>query len=316
MMQVRKCPEGLWEEWALKDSSATFFQTKAWHSLVSPYMAGASAPLLFESGGNKAVLPLFHRKRLLWDFYQSPFGTYTALLCPEALPPYFLEEIRLWLGARNVELFSSPISRNTVAIGEVSHNATFLIDLEGLPEDFANAWVGSQRRYLRKAQEAGLRVRRAVSPEDVRAYLEIYGKSHARWDKLARGRYEDGLFHAIWGNLKDTESLRFWVTELEGRILGGAVCFYHNKHAVQWHSVVDPERFNLGGNQILLRHSIADAAARGYAYYDLNPSGGLEKVEAFKRDFGSRRVPFDNYASLSPGYARIRRIKGLLGRGA
>jgi hypothetical protein len=316
MMTVQACPEGLWEEWARRDSTATFFQTKAWHSLVAPYVAGASRPLLFQSGESKAVLPLFSRKRLLWEFHQSPFGTYTALLCPEALPPSFLEEIRSWLGKRNVELFSSPITRNPVAIGEVSPNATFLIDLENLPEDFPNAWVGSQRRYLRKAQEAGLVVRRAASGEDIGAYLGIYGKSHARWDKLARGRYADALFHSIWGNLKDTEALRFWVTELDGRILGGAVCFYHNRHAVQWHSVVDPGRFGLGANQILLRHSIADAAARGFAFYDLNPSGGLEKVEAFKRDFGSRRVPFDNYVSMSPGYARIRKAKALVGRRA
>jgi hypothetical protein len=265
--------------------------------------------LWFIGSGGQAVLPLIRRRRLLWDFHRSPFGTYTALLCPGKLPDGDLRAIARWLGKRNVELFSSPHTANPVSIGSRSPNATYVVDLAGLAGDPVSGWAENQKRHLRKADRNGITVRAAESETDVDAYLEIYAEVRARWGTRSRGRYPDALFHAIWRALKGGDALRFWLAEAEGRILGGYICFYHNQHSVQWQNAVRPDCFAMGANQSLLRHIIADAAARGFAQFDMNPSGGIEGVENFKGSFGTRRVEFGNYLSFSPGYAWMRGVK-------
>jgi hypothetical protein len=314
MIKVERCSDALWDELARRDATCTFFQTRAWHSLVAPYAGGAPFPLRFECAGGQAVLPLLRCGRLLWDFHRSPFGTYTALLCPDKLPAGDLHGISRWLGKRNVELFSPPHTSNPTPMGSRSPNATYVVDLAGLAGDPAAGWAENQKRHLGKASRSGITVRLAASEADVEGYLGIYAAVRARWGGRARGRYPDSLFHSIWRGLKDGDSLRFWLAEAEGRIVGGYICFYHNRHAVQWQNAVHPDRFASGANQSLLRRIIGDAAERGFPQFDMNPSGGLEGVENFKRSFGTRRIEFENYASLSRGYALMRGLKSLLGR--
>jgi CelD/BcsL family acetyltransferase involved in cellulose biosynthesis len=306
----------IWEDLARRDAACTFFQTPAWHAAVAPLLGGESAPLLFEFGNIRAVLPLVKVRRPLRDVYISPFGTYSGLVCPDRLDAAQTQSVRDRLAGLNVELFSSPFAENPVAVGRSAENATYVIDLAKVnPADVPAGWAGNQRRHRRSADKAGLAVGLASDARDVDAYYAVYEKTLARWGEKARGRYPRELFQSLWRSLAPSGAMRLWLARREDRIVGGDVCFYHNRHAVQWHGVVDAEFFKAGAAQALLDAVVADAARRGFALYDMNPSGGLAAVEAFKKDFGSRRVEFRTWRNLTFPWSWAGRIRRLFASG-
>ena len=54
---------------------------------------------------------------------------------------------------------------------------------------------------------------------------------------------------------------------------------------------------------VLTAEIIRDACARGYAWYDMNPSGGHEGVEEFGRRWGTIELPCP-YVATEPLAAR------------
>jgi CelD/BcsL family acetyltransferase involved in cellulose biosynthesis len=300
----QRCPEDLWKDLARRDDSAVFFQTPEWHALALRDLrrrgvAGAeSHPFLFEWDGGRAALPLLRVPGRLHEMFQSPFGTYTALLSDGPVPTPALGEIAAFLRGRNVDLFSSPHTAHPLVLAGARPNATYLVDLRNVDVTrVEESWANNQRRHFRNGVKAGLTVRTAEGAKDVEAYYRVYEKTLERWGGKARSRYSPEFFRDLWDTLGGGP-MRLWLAESAGRVVGGDVCFYHNRHAVQWHGVVDAEFFKAGATQALLHAIIGDAARRGFSVYDMNPSGGLSAVESFKKDFGSRRVEFPTYRNL------------------
>ena len=65
--------------------------------------------------------------------------------------------------------------------------------------------------------------------------------------------------------------------------------------------------FKVRPTNLLMYEAIKDACDRGYAWFDFNPSGGHEGVEAFKKNFGAQALPAPVIQSTSP---RTRLVKG------
>lgn len=299
-----RCSEDIWRDLARADASATFFQTPEWHALALRELARAgkraeTAPILFEWEGGRAALPLLRVPGALHAWHKSPFGTYTGLLASGPIPEQIMTEITSHVRGLNVELFASPHAAHPLVLKGARPDATYLIDLPsvdaGAPE---KSWAKNQQRHYRNAAKAGLSVRAGRGAADWDGYYAVYEKTLERWGGKARSRYTREFFAELEAALGGGEAMRLWVAEKDGRIVGGDVCFYHNRHAVQWHGVVDAEFFKAGATQILLHAIVADAARRGFAVYDMNPSGGLAAVESFKKDFGSRRLEFATYVNL------------------
>ena len=315
------CPIPLRESLAREDSSATFFQTPAWHRLAAAHFnrdrATEMAPLLFEfaRGGEtvQACLPLLRDRRWGRDRYFSPFGTYTALLCPDTLEAAERAHIEARLTGLNLHLAGSPFTRNPLFAGgaEAAKRArtpsrTQVIDLT--PEHAESPtrdWENDPRRRLRIARENGVSARASAGSEaDWDAYYNLYLKSLRRWGAGATSGYPRALFDDIRDAIgANTEarggtggpSIKLWLAEHEGKAAAGYIAFYHNNHACIWHGAADQDYFKLGATQLLYHDMIADAARRGFTVFDMMGSAGLAPLEAFKASMGARTVEYDSF---------------------
>ncbi|HSR30915.1 MAG TPA: GNAT family N-acetyltransferase, partial [Anaerolineae bacterium] len=104
--------------------------------------------------------------------------------------------------------------------------------------------------------------------------------------------------------------IRLWLARFERRVIAGVICFYHNRHAAWWHSASDQLGRSLHANHVLQYHIIRDACERGYHFYDLLPSGGLENVVQFKNGFSPQRKTIRMY--MSPPMLAARAVRGIL----
>jgi CelD/BcsL family acetyltransferase involved in cellulose biosynthesis len=301
---MKLCPPALWEELALGDPTATFFQTPAWLRIAARHSGddrGAArlpeiAPLLFELPGGPACLPLLRDRRWGRDRYFSALGAYAALLAPRALDAADLAAVDGTLSRLNLHLVSSPFARNRAAAGKSLPARTQVIDLHpGTAEDPARGWDPDPRRRLRIARENGLTVRPGSTAEDWDAYYALYQKSLRRWGARATRAYPKALFEALREEAGRNPGVRLWLSEHEGRAMGGYIALYHNAHACVWHGASDEAAFKLGSTQLLYHDMFADAARRGFAVFDLLGSAGLAPLEAFKASLGARTVEYASF---------------------
>jgi hypothetical protein len=289
----------LWEELARADDTATFFQTPAWFAFAARRHPGAkAAPLLFEFPDGPACLPLLRDRRWGRDRYFSPFGTYAAVLCSRHLAAAERGEVESSLSSLNLQLTSSPFTRNPVSVGRALSAVSHFIDLRVTdPEDPARAWERDARRRARRAAEAGVVVRRVRHDEDRdwEAYKALYRGTVTRWGGRARSVHPPEFFDDLRAMLAPRPGFQFWVAESQGVIGAGFIGFDHNRHHALWHAAADGAFFGSGAVQLLYRTMIADAARRGLETFDLLGSGGLAGVEAFKASLGAREVRYESY---------------------
>jgi hypothetical protein len=171
------------------------------------------------------------------------------------------------------------------AVDEHSRIIDLRLGLDAIYEQTTHA----HKKALRKAEREGVRVRPAESQEDWRAYFDLYLASLERWrrggpEKRTHGRYEWGLFHAVAGRRSPHEKL--WLAIHRDEIIAGILCFYWGEHMVTWHAAALAERFDVRPNNALYWEILRDAAARGFRWFDFNPSGGYGGVVSFKDNFG------------------------------
>jgi CelD/BcsL family acetyltransferase involved in cellulose biosynthesis len=301
---VKICPEDLWESLARADDSSTFFQTPAWHHIAARHYKAESVPLLFEfpeDRGGAACLPLLRDKRWGRWRYFSPFGTYTAVVCPHKLEPREIQVIESVLASLNIHLISSPFTKNPVRAGRAIPARIQAIDLAALdPENIARNWDEDQRRRVRVAEREGLSVRVASSRADWDNCRTLYALSLQRWGSRTTVEYPPSLFGALRDTLAGHPGVKLWLVERGGAIGAYCVTLYHNRHAVAWSNAADARIFQSGGTQLLFREMIADALRGGFSIFDFGGSGGLSGVETFKGKFGTRVLGFDSYIN-SPG---------------
>ena len=306
------CSEPLWEQLSQDDATCTFYQTPAWHRIAARHYGAESVPLLFQfknqSTTTSACLPLLKKRSTGRTRYFSPFGTYTALVCPRKLETDELAAVAQALSRLNLHLISSPFTPNAFTVGKILPSKVQVIDLTALdPENPMRDWDEGQRRRVRVAQINNAIVRTAQSESEWDRYYELYRLSLQRWGKTATVAYPKSLFDDIRDSLGNNPDVKLWVAEHNGEIGAGYLTFYHNRHVVPWHGAADESFFQLGATQILFLTQIQDALQRGFSVFDLTGSGGLSGVEAFKSRFGTRTLEFESSLNR-PG------VLGLLAR--
>jgi CelD/BcsL family acetyltransferase involved in cellulose biosynthesis len=313
---MKFCSEELWESLARADDTATFFQTPAWHRIAARHFKAESAPLLFdfaESQGGPACLPLLRDKRWGRWRYFSPFGTYTAVVCPRTLGPDEISVIESTLNPLNIQLASSPFTRNPVRVGKAIPARVQVLDLTTVdPDDVIKNWEKGQRRWSRVAQREGLSVRLASSKEDWDAYHRLYELSLARWGSRATTRYPASVFEDI-RNLSGGETDRtLWIAEKDGVIGAGVLAFRLHRHMPVWHSAADAAFFEMGATQLLYLNMIGDAKREGFASLDFLGSAGLEGVETFKTHFGTKPKSYESFLNRSGIIGRLAGLRDAL----
>jgi hypothetical protein len=207
-----------------------------------------------------------------------------------------------------------------VTIPRLAH----VLELDG---GFDRVWkhrfTGTARTAVRKAERAGLTVRRDVTGELVPVFYELFERSLGRWadqqhepEWLARwrARRRDPIekFRTI---ASLGAACRIWVAFKDDRP-AATILVLQGRNAHYTRGAMDKE---LAGptraNYLLHSLAIAEACEAGCRHYHLGETGGSQSLAQFKTRFGARPWRYDQYhLERLPLTAADRRLRGAVKR--
>ncbi|MBD3390597.1 MAG: GNAT family N-acetyltransferase [Chitinivibrionales bacterium] len=275
---------------------ATFFHTPMWAEAFSAYTRGAVMPepvwIAFDDGAALVVAMCRKRLRLgITRLVSSPAGTFGGWVTADSLNAGHARAAAAHL-VRLPNLIwrenpYDPLLGEIDIPGSATDN-THAVDLrEGFDPVYAR-WSRGHVNAVNKAKRGGVVVGRAGAVEDWRRHFDSYRQLRHRWRKPSTD-YRWRLFEALRENQSD--HIVLWAAQRDGRQLASVICFYWNTHAVAWHAAASREDFGIRANHYMYYEIMRDAAARGYHWFDMNPSGGSPGVASFKEHLGCRELP-------------------------
>jgi hypothetical protein len=195
--------------------------------------------------------------------------------------------------------------------GERGRETTLAIDLA---PGFERVWArfrGNHRRGVRDARRAGFELDRAREPREVDAYHAVYRDAIRRWGRRrAFGHFPARFFHALHEAGGADEWARLWLLRREGEVVGGAWILGAREHLDYWHACARRDVLRAFPMHLLVAEAVRAACLDGRRWFDLNPSGGLEGVELFKRGFRPEELELPlvrRFSAPLRAYRRVRR---------
>jgi hypothetical protein len=326
MSVLDPAPPELWDRVCERCPYATFFHTRHWAEVMVatfPHLRIATRAYLFEDG-TVAILPLLHSRAGAHGFfrgYDSMFpGVYGGIIAEGDLSEEQVRRIYASMrGLRTawVRVFGNPYA--PWGIPEVFRPRVLFTQALRLSGEFRDVWrefSRGNRSNIRKAVRSGLQVALAESEGDCAQYYAVYQEALRRWGERATSRYPLTLFRLLCRY--DQQRVRLWLVRKSGVVIGGILVLYHNRHAVYWHGAFADAFFEYRPSNLVQAEAIRDACARGYQWYDFNPSGGHAGVVRFKQSFHPQVLYFHTATIegswLSRLYARGRAAVGGKGK--
>jgi hypothetical protein len=282
-----------WDEMWAACPYATYSQSRAWSEDWATYTGGSLQPrpmLARFDDGHRVLLPLTRqrrRSRLTMRHLLSPAGTYGGWLTGEPLTPLHAEVLTEWLLAKRAPLWwrvnpfdplaAVPMARAT------EPDETHIVRLErGLEAQMSHR---GHREAVRKAQRAGLTVRKGAGAGDWETYYSIYLTTLERWGPNASSNYGAALFELL--RRRGAPGIDLWLVELEdGTAVSGSINLCGPRHLAGWHMASLSDYFRLKPTNLLINEMIQDAVDRSFSWFDMHPSGGHEGVTRFKENCG------------------------------
>lgn len=165
--------------------------------------------------------------------------------------------------------------------------STHLIDLS---RGFESLWTDTidkqRKKRWRRAQGMGVSVRRGDAGDDLRRYYDIY---RSRMENLGETHHPLTLFAELLE--RGGDSVRLYVAEHEGRIVGGHVNFYWKNTVTAWNGFTIAESNQFQPGTLLYIECVKLACEEGFDTYNLGESLGKPSLVAFKESLGG--VPYD-----------------------
>lgn len=319
---LKSVSRDFWDDVVKSSQYATFFHTYEWAKIMSetfPEYSISTRGFIMEDG-TRVILPLISISAKVFKRYISMEpGVYGGpvtdgrLLEQEEIDAIFQSIIsprvaQISITGNPLEAYELPDQFQVIG------DFTQVLDLRQTFDAIYRNWSKGHKRGLRRAQKAGVSVRPASSEEEIAQYFRCYQDSLRRWGASARSFYPIELFFNIFRYSKD--SGRIWLAFFDGVVISGAVVFYHNRHAVYWHGASLEQFFDKYPNILLHYVIIKDACAKGFQFYDFNPSGragSLEGVVVFKQRFGTEKYPLNRWQWDSPIWKALKEIRRRLG---
>mgnify|MGYP000916899180 CR=1 FL=1 len=304
-MEVITLPgRDIWDSIVRNTRHATFFHSPAWITILEktyPGYRNNTRAFIFENG-SRAILPLMVERGRGVIFKKAkhksmPLGVYGGIISAAQLSADERQAIFRHLTASDIhdlKLVAAPLDNQEYpAHFKRTPLLTHLLSLEGGFERIRGGFSRGQKSNINQARKKGVTVRVGGTEEDYRRYFHIYQDTLKRWGAQAGARYPWGLFR----NLCEARSpdIKLWLAEKEGKAIAGVIALYCNATALYWHGCSLQGYFDHYPNNLLHAEIIRDACERGYARYDLSPSGGYEGVIRFKDSFSAQRVGFNAY---------------------
>ena len=315
-------PVELWRHLWENSTQATFSESPWWAQIWSEYSGGAMAPepaLITFDDGSRAVLPLTRQThhRVLTRYLLAPAGTYGGWLSDDLLDERRARLLAEWLLAERAPLWwrpnpFDPLTDSLRALATDSRDdVTHVMPLpEGAESQLRHR---GHRMAVNKARRAGLTVRRATDEQDWQRYLAVYDDTVRRWGEGGMV-YRPELFERL--RVVGGKRVELWLVETaEGQTVAGAINLLGHRHVAGWHMVSLKEYHPARPTNLLVHDCVVDAAKRGYAWFDMHPSGGLEGVAAFKEHCGGVTRPSPVVViGPDPAARAAEHVLGALGR--
>lgn len=274
--------------------TATFFHSSEWAGVWHSWTAGKYVPaprrVEFEDGTRAVIAASVRKGRVGFASLSelSPASTFGGWVSTDALGPAHAAEL-----ARAILALSPRVRWRLNPYDSLSASITAPVLLDDttqvveLSSDFDavfHQWDQGQRQKVAQARRAGLEVRLAADAADWKAYFDAYQDSLRRWGARTTSAYPWRLFETLCALA--SPRIRLWVAALDGRVIAGVLCLYARRHVAYWHGAAVEEHMKKRPMNLLLHAAMEDACARGFRWFDFNPSGGHESVRAFKEGFG------------------------------
>ncbi|MEY4544663.1 MAG: hypothetical protein RL685_858 [Pseudomonadota bacterium] len=294
------------DEWAAlwrESETATFFHSPEWAELWSRFdPATQSVPeRLRFSDGRQALLPLCFERRfggLLGCFTASPQATFGGWIArdpvDDAQADALLEHL-LERGSSSLVWRMNPYDSVAFDAGQrrglwCRADHTHAIELSPGADALAKKFKNGYRSDIRKALKTGrISVEPATSVDEWRAYYRVYQETLGRWGHQLSEGYPWELFELL--ARLDSPFVKLWLARYDGAIVSGELCLYARRHVVSWHAATLQDYLRSHVAKVQILHVIQDACARGYRWFDFNPSAGLEGVRTFKESFDAQPLP-------------------------
>jgi hypothetical protein len=287
-----------WQLVATRSSEATFYHTPLWHEALvkaCPEYAVATLQFAFDSGA-QAVFPCVFKQegRLLrrkTRIKSSLFAGYGGIVAADELTA---EECRAaydhiaGMGA-SVTVSASPFGIGLPAGISGQETFTQVVRLPDDPELLHRGLSRGGRSNLSQALRKGVTVAQDRSGAFLDAYCALYRDTLRRWGDNTIQAYPEALFAALREVAGD--HVRLWLARVGNRVIAGAIVLYWNRIASYWSGASLQDSFGCYPNNLLHMEVMRDAVQRGYAVYDLGPSGGQEGVVRFKKSLGAEMLP-------------------------
>ncbi|MGZ6563399.1 MAG: GNAT family N-acetyltransferase [Solirubrobacteraceae bacterium] len=294
-----------WADAHARSSGTTFFHGPVWAQLWQAYSGGFFEPapqrVEFEDGRSAILgviraptrLPGVRRHYLSCEGNCGGWVTGDEL---EAAHARALAQQIVGLGSVVWRRHPLDVLATEVSVAATTIETTHLIDLRNGADAARARWRKTARHAAAGAERNGAVVRQATSLDDWSAYFDLYERMSKRWAR-PMALYNRALF-SLLGALDD-DDVELWLTELDGRLVGGGIFFRHGGHVVNWHGISDTTTCP-GASNLLDWKMIDVLAARGIATYDLNGSGPNPGVVWHKESMGGVATPIPTVFRTHP----------------
>lgn len=326
-MRLRPAGRAEWLEVAAASPAATFFHTPYWADVAGADGRWVDATALAVLGdGARAVYPLLaaprRRLRRLARAESTYAGCYGGPIAERPLRPEEIGALHAAAARRHLPglrvtlgpgMAGAPAPRGFV-------RATDHTSVVALGDGFDAALTRfdrKQRAAYRRGAEAGLAARPAAGTSDHDAYRSMYASTLERRGERSTAAYPAAVLRALARIVDEVPDVgHLWLVEHEGIPAAGVYGFRWGEHMVLWHAASSDLRLPIASPMVtLLAEMMRWAAASGVRTFDMNPSGGLEGVAAFKRRLGAVELPVQRlrreHAAARAALSAVNRLDAL-----
>jgi predicted N-acyltransferase len=300
---VRDVDQLEWDRLLMEDPRSTFFHSLEWGRCLERALTGWERYLIVANAGGRVIagLPAMrYSKRGFCAVMSMPFGTYGGPLVGDGAPPsaYELLVHRFFEEASSTRVVFAELvdfpqrepSNQNSGTREVE-DETQILGLQRGYDRLYGEFRPTNRNRIRKAQKAGVTVRRGHTTDDYLSYHRVLLDCAKHWD--GRVRFGRDFFVAL--SETDSDSIQLWLAEHDGNVVAALVNFLHGDSVMNWGNVMLRGARALSPMNLLHAEAIREAAGDGLATYNFGSSSGFDGVDAFKTTFGTTRVGYSHF---------------------
>lgn len=291
-----------WEAFVTAHPDGVVYHRAGWLRVIEETFGYRPRHLAYQQadGALGGVLPLFETRGLLSGRQLSSLP-HTPVAGPlahdgaamNALLQAAVTRVRRTSGAQlQLKLSSEEMAALVDGVTVTPWRASYVTALPERPQviRFGNSRNHSAvKRAVAKAERAGVRVRPAERPAELRAWYLLYLET-MRWNGIPPLPYR--FFTAMWRHLRPDGLMRLLLAEQHGdgppRLLAGALLLMSGDTVFYGFSGRRLEDLALRPNDAIHWRAIHDACAEGYRSYDFGEvAGGNEGLTQFKSKWGT-----------------------------